>query len=78
MKSTASFQSSMFFQPTLPITGHWGESTQRISRRRARPLRLPSLNTDELAANKQEVVCGGILALCLFYTLAHCFIQLAS
>lgn len=76
MKAMNSIQTSVFFNPTLPMTTAWGE-TRRSSRPQPRvPVRF-ALDTDELASTKQEVVCGGILALCLLYTLAHCVAQFA-
>ena len=78
MKITASLSHPMFIHPPLPLTTSWGES--RTQRRRRQPLALsvPALSTDALAASKPEIVCGGILGLCFFYTLCHVFMQLAA
>ncbi len=76
MKVTASIHNPLFFNSTLPISGTWGTTSQRIARRRPAAERS-SLNTDDLNATKQEIVCGGILGLCALYTFAHCFLQLA-
>lgn len=77
MKSIASLHSTAFFSPSLPMAGTWNQNRRRTVRPAPHlPLRF-ALDTDELAASKQEVVCGGILALCLFYTLAQVVAQLA-
>ena len=78
MKAIASIHSPVFLDSPLPTTASWKEVSQRF-RRQARAVNHPVLNTDELvAASKQEVVCSGILALCLLYTLGHCFLQIIS
>ena len=69
--------SSMFLHAPLPLTTTWGENRQQV-RRQPRAVALPNLSTDELAASKAEVVCGGILAMCFFYTLVHCVAQMIA
>ena len=77
MKATNSIQHPAFFHPNPPMTGTWGETYPRVRRPQPRvPVRF-ALDTDELASTKQEIACGGILALCLCYTFAHFVTQLA-
>ena len=78
MKAIASIHNTVFLDSPLPTTPSWKEVTERF-RRQPRAVSDPVLNTDELAAaSKQEVVCSGILGLCLLYTLGHCFLQMIS
>lgn len=75
MKSTATISDAFFFSPA-PTTLAWGEKSQRI-RRPARLKHFAKTSPEEFAASKQEIVCSGILAMCLLYTFGYCFAQLA-
>ena len=76
MKATNAMHNPMFLHAPLPLTASWGENRQQVRRPQALP--LPTLSTDELAASKPELVCGGILGMCFFYTLFHLFLQMAA
>ena len=79
MKNVTSLHHSMFLHAPLPLTATWSESRQPSRRPQPRVLSVPaSLSTDDLAASKPEIVCGGILAMCFFYTLFHCLVQVVS
>ena len=79
MKAMTSSHNSMFLHAPLPLSSSWGETRQQIRRApRALPQPSLSLSTDELAASKSEIVCGGVLAMCFFYTLIHLVAQLAA
>ena len=77
MKAITSMPHSLFIDAPLSFSASQGESRQP-RRRQPRALNVPTLSTDALAASKPEVVCGGILGLCLFYTLCHVFMQMVS
>ena len=77
MKMTTSMHHSLFIQTPLPRSTSWSES-RRTHRRQPRTLNVTTLSTDALAASKPEIVCGGVLGLCFFYTLCHVFMQMAS
>ena len=77
MKFPTTMQNSMFIHHPFPPTTSWHED-RRFAVKQPRVLSEPTLSTDELAATKPEIVCSGILGLCLFYTLIHCLAQLAA
>ena len=77
MKAISPSHASMFLHTSFPRTITWGENRQP-SRRQPRALDLPNPSTDDLAASKPEIVCGGILAACFFYTLLHLIAQMAA
>ena len=77
MKNSTTMQPSIFVHSPLPLTTSWGETRQPLAAK-PRVLLPPTASTDELGASKPEIVCSGVLVLCFFYTLFHCFVQLAS
>ena len=77
MKNSTSMQQPMFIYSPLPLTTSWTENRRALATK-PRVLSPWTATTDEFGASKPEIVCGGVLALCFFYTLFHCLVQLAS
>ena len=82
MKLQAATQ-NVFSMPTaLPLVGEWEQRAARRASFTIRPFAFEDapqmLRARDELARKQEMVCAVILSLCLLFTIALCFTQLAT
>ncbi len=82
MKLQASAQNVFSMNPGFSTTGRWEQPSSRRSSFTVKPFGSDSIEAnvdrqDELT-RKQEIVCAVILGLCLLFTFAVCFCQIAG
>ena len=82
MKLHASTQNVFSLNTPMPFAGQWEQgATRHRARFTVRPFVFEdvpqTIETRDAIARKQEIVCAVILGLCLLFSFAVCFTQLA-